>query len=512
MPKSRSLTVPSFLEQLRHLLDTSEVVRLIQDVTACRLIWDKEAAAAAEPSPGVELFPCFTLYFHQELLEIRGAVIPNISNGDTLTHRLRLELGGRRVDMLLETTQTTFLLSPFHLRFLSMLFGRIVLHFLSLTPEGRRGLASFTPYSLEEQVVASYLQSLEGAPCATIKLDSQDNPYIGSLLYRQTDLKRCEIPGSPREEGIIRAWRLFKRLLYFPIEGERLFTGFVLMSPLRPLAYYRQHWPHLLLYQEANHVSLDEGLPALKQFLLNADGRQTFLALHGAQLVGLMRLPENLPRHLSTHQAWRAALPLATISARGRVSFWLPLKGRQSARIPLSVLEYRHGHLHIPLFQDIFWRELEAQLRDLCPDCAQPSTFQSLKKLLNLSRRAGHGGILIIGLTASQLASPDLPIENQVFLATPVPLEEPWLRSLLGLSKSDGALIVDEHLRAVQFRARLKAAGPPLPLDRDDLGSGMRHQVTREFTAYLPNVLGLTISQDGHISVYRQGKLVSRLF
>jgi hypothetical protein len=40
----------------------------------------------------------------------------------------------------------------------------------------------------------------------------------------------------------------------------------------------------------------------------------------------------------------------------------------------------------------------------------------------------------------------------------------------------------------------------------------MRHQVTREYSAAFPGVLGIAISQDGHISLYRQGKLVSRLY
>ncbi|MBM4285467.1 MAG: hypothetical protein FJ128_09490 [Deltaproteobacteria bacterium] len=514
MARARPQPLPPFMEHLRSLLESAEVGRLIHDITSCRFTWKEGEPADPQPLGGIELFPCFTFYFQRKLLEIRGSIVSNLlsPSGEGLAHLIHLDLGGRRVSLSLTTSQAAFLLSPFHLRFLSMLFGRVILHFLALTPEGKRGLAAFTPYSLEEQVVAGYLQSLEATPCATIKLDAQDTPYIGSMLYRQADLKRCEIPGSPREESIIMAWRLFKRLLYYPIEGERLYTGFALMSPLRPLDYYRQHWPHLLLYREDNHVSLEEGLPALKQFLLNADGRFTFLALYGGRIVGLLQLHQVLPRQLISQRSWRSVMFLATISGRGRVSFWLPLKGRKSPRIPLSVLEYRHGHLHIPLFQDIFWRELEQQLRDICARCPHSGAFANLQRLLTLVRRGGHGAIFIIGATEAQLAGAELPLENQVFLTTPTPLEERWLRHLLGLSKSDGALIFNNRLEAVQFRARLKAAGPPLPVERDDLGSGMRHQVTREFTAHVPGVLGLTISQDGDISLYRHGTLVSRLY
>ena len=48
--------------------------------------------------------------------------------------------------------------------------------------------------------------------------------------------------------------------------------------------------------------------------------------------------------------------------------------------------------------------------------------------------------------------------------------------------------------------------------EKDDLGSGIRHQVTKEFTAWSPRIVGICISQDGHISLYRHGKLVSRLY
>jgi DNA integrity scanning protein DisA with diadenylate cyclase activity len=82
----------------------------------------------------------------------------------------------------------------------------------------------------------------------------------------------------------------------------------------------------------------------------------------------------------------------------------------------------------------------------------------------------------------------------------------------MGLAKSDGAVIFNDRLEACQFRARLKPANICLLPDKDDLGSGMRHQVTREFTAYAPGVLGICVSQDSYISLYRQGKLVSRLY
>jgi hypothetical protein len=428
-----------------------------------------------------------------------------------LSHLIRLELGGSLLDLWLHTPHPTFLLSPFHIRFLSILFGRLVLHYLPLAPGGSQDLPAFIPYSLEEQVVAGYLHSLELAPCATIKLDAQDNPYIGSILHSAADLRRCETPGSGREEAIIRAWRLFKELLHYSIEGERLFTGFAILAATRPLEYYRRRWPGLLLYHEDNYASLDEGVQSIKQFLLNADGRTTFLALYRGRIIGLLQLTKGTHQQLTAAQSWRTVLPLATVYHRGHIRFWLALKGRQNPRIPLSLLEYRHGHLHIPLFQDIFWQELERQVKEVCPD-SHAGEISRLKALLTLVRRGGHGSIFLLGLTARQLEDPDTPIENQVLLAQPVPLQERWLRHLVGLAKSDGALLFNDRLEACQFRARLKATGVNLPPERDDLGSGIRHQVTREFTAWGPTVLGICISQDGHITLYRHGKLVSRLY
>ena len=509
------METPEFLAaRLRSLVTTPEVLRLINDITTCTVEWEEQPdLTGIEPGQGLPLFPCFTLHFARRLLEVKGTLYPNLAqDGSGVAHLIRLELADQTLYLRLSTGQTAFLLSPFHCRFLSILFGRLVLHHLALTSHGKGESLPFTPYSLEEQVVAGYLQSLEWAPCATIKLDAEDNPYIGSMLHTPADLRRCEMPGGGREEAIIRAWRLFKRLLYYSVEGERLYTGFAILSSDRPPEYYRQRWPSLLWYDEANYTSLDLGLQALKQFLLNADGRSTFLATYGGRIVGLLKLDKGTHRQLTSVKSWRTVLPLATISHRGRVSFWIALQGRKNRQIPLSVLEYRHGHLHIPLFQDIFWQELERQLKEVCPGANLPDALVRLKALLEMVRHSGHGAIFLLGLTLGELETAPASMENQVRLAQCVPLHERWLDHLLGLAKSDGATIFNDRLEACQFRARLKPSNVCLLPDKDDLGSGMRHQVTREYSAAFPGVLGIAISQDGHISLYRQGKLVSRLY
>lgn len=364
-------------EHLRSLVNSAEVLRLIHDITNCTVAWDGQPTLPgdAQTSRGLELFPCFTMQFQRQPLEVKGVIYPNLPDNGGLSHLVRLELAGQSFSFHLTTPQT-YLLSPFHVRFLSILFGRLVLHHLVFSLDDQRVRPPFTPYSLEEQVVAGYLQSLRWAPCATIKLDAQDNPYIGSMLYSERALKRCEMPGGRQEEAFIRAWRFFKRLLYYSIEGGRLFTGFAFVPPAPLLEKIPQRWLSLLLYRKDAQISLDEGLEALKQYLLHADGRTTFLALQAERLVGLLHLSRGTHRQLASVRAWNAALPLASISSRGRVTFWVPLKGRHTPQIPLVVLEYRHGHLRIPLFQDIFWLELERQLAEVCPHCNRPNALR----------------------------------------------------------------------------------------------------------------------------------------
>ncbi|MBM4288857.1 MAG: hypothetical protein FJ135_12095 [Deltaproteobacteria bacterium] len=521
---SRPVPPPNIdLSRLRHsyfsLIASPEVNRLLEDITTCTLKpedkapdgWDNEP-----PKGGVELFPYLAVQTRRHQLTISGALFPNQEDQVTgmLYHIIRLRLGEETHYFRLSTSQASYLLSPFHCRFVSSIFGLSWFYALAISAGTvAEDFLAFAPYSLEEQVIARYLQSLIWIPCATVKLDAQDTPYIGSRLYTPADMKRCQIPGSRAEESIIRGWRLFKRLLYHSIEGERIFTGFAFLPPHKSLEEQRQRWSNLLLYHKSDQVQLNEGIEAIKQLLLNADGRTTFLTVHKDRIVGVLHLTEGAQRQLTTSRSWRDSLYLATISWRGRFNFWLALKGRRRARIPLSLLEYRHGRIQIPLFQDVFWQEVERQLRSICPDCCYPEVLQQFRQLLRGLRAQGRGGILLVGLSASKLQEPYVPIENEVRLAQPTPLQPQWGAILLGLAKSDGALIFNERLEATHFRARLKATGLQLPpLAADELGSGTRHQATREFSAYYPDVLGVCISTDGPVSLYRTGRLISRLY
>lgn len=501
------------------LISSTELNRLLEDISTCTLSREAEIPAAWEmphPRAGVELFPFLAIHTRRHRLRVSGTLFPNQEDAanKSLFHLIRLQLGNETDYFKLSTPQSSFLLSPFHCRFISIVFGLAWFYILAIhTGVVQEDFLAFAPYSLEEQVIARYLQSLVWIPCATVKLDTQDTPYIGTRLYTLADLKRCEIPGSSAEEGIIRGLRLFKRLLYYTIEGERIFTGFAFLPSDKPLAEQQRRWSHLFLYHETQRPLLTEGLEAIKQLLLNADGRNTFLAVHRDRLVGILHLPVGTQRQLTTVRSWRESLPLATISRRGRFNFWLALKGRHNTRIPLSLLEYRHGHLQIPLFQDVFWQELERQLRQICPSGPYADAVVQLKTLFRGMRTSARGGIILVGLSAARLQEPFVPLENEVRLAQPTPLEQRWSAVLLGLAKPDGAVIMNENLAVTHFGARLKATGLQLPpLTGDELGSGTRHQATREITAYYPEVLGICISTDGPISLYHTGRLISRLY
>jgi hypothetical protein len=516
---AKALNLLNLRQSYLTVIGSTEVNRLLEDITTCSLSRVTDLPGGQElpqPQAGVELFPFLAVHTRRHRLLISGTLYPNQEDLATgsLYHLIRLQLGNEVDYFKLTTPQASFLLSPFHCRFISILLGLAWFYVLSVhTGVVQPDFLAFAPYSLEEQVIARYLQSLVWIPCATVKLDAQDTPYIGTRLYTPADLKRCEVPGSSAEEALIRGLRLFKQLLYYTIEGERIFTGFAFLPPDKPLADQQRRWPNLFLYHEAQRPLLTEGLDAIKQLLLNADGRTTFLAAHRDRIVGILHLPEGTQRQLTTVRAWRESLPLATISRRGRFNFWLALKGRQSKRIPLSLLEYRHGRLQIPLFQDVFWRELERQLRQLCPDGNHVQALQQLRDLFRGMRASARGGIILVGLTTAMLQEPFVPIENEMRLAQPTPLDQRWSAILLGLAKPDGAVIMNEKLAVTHFGARLKATGLQLPpLAGDELGSGTRHQATREITAYYPDVLGICISMDGPISLYRTGRLIARLY
>ncbi len=229
------------------------------------------------------------------------------------------------------------------------------------------------------------------------------------------------------------------------------------LPPHKSLSEQQRRWPNLLLYHESHQVLLNEGIEAIKQLLLNADGRTTFLSVYQDRIVGVLYLPEGTQRQLTTVRSWRDSLPLATISRRGRFNFWLALKGRHNARIPLSLLEYRQGRMQIPLFQEVFWQELDRHLRGICPDCQYPEVLQQFKQLLRGLRTNARGGILLVGLTAAKLQEPYVPIENEVRLAQPMPLQPQWSAILLGLAKPDGAVIINEKFRSNAFWGQVKS-------------------------------------------------------
>ena len=238
---SQTIDLVRLRQSYLSLIASTEVNRLLEDITTCTISRENVAPGAWEsvpPKGGMELFPFLAVQTRRHQLAISGTLFPNQEDASTgtLYHLIRLQLGDETTYYKLSTSQSSFLLSPFHCRFISILLGLSWFYALAVQAGAvQQDFLAFAPYSLEEQVIARYLQSLVWIPCATVKLDAQDNPYIGTRLYTMADLKRCEIPGSSAEESIIRGWRLFKRLLYYSIEGERIFTGFAFLPPHKSL-------------------------------------------------------------------------------------------------------------------------------------------------------------------------------------------------------------------------------------------------------------------------------------
>ena len=136
MPKAQIQSRKSFTSGWRSLVTTPEVLRLINDITSCSLEWlDQPEVATKEPFRGLELFPPLTMHFQQHTIEARGFIYPNLPEEKALLHLIRFEMGGVTTALRLRTPQSAFLLSPFHCRFLSVLFRRLLVHYLTMTFE-----------------------------------------------------------------------------------------------------------------------------------------------------------------------------------------------------------------------------------------------------------------------------------------------------------------------------------------------------------------------------------------
>ncbi len=77
--RSGSTDPESLAAQLKSLATGTEVLRLIDDVTTCSLEWTDYPASIVPPQArGLELFPCFSMYFQRHLVEVQGYIYPNL--------------------------------------------------------------------------------------------------------------------------------------------------------------------------------------------------------------------------------------------------------------------------------------------------------------------------------------------------------------------------------------------------------------------------------------------------
>ncbi len=93
MPKTRPLPQEAFAEHMRSSVDTTEVQRLIYDISAAPWKWRNLPGAPCPSRPGGwSFFPGFALYFQRHPMEIKGVIYPNPATGDGegLSHVVRL--------------------------------------------------------------------------------------------------------------------------------------------------------------------------------------------------------------------------------------------------------------------------------------------------------------------------------------------------------------------------------------------------------------------------------------
>jgi hypothetical protein len=110
------------------LINSTEVNRLLADITTCTLSQENVTPASWENGllkGGVELFPFLAVQTRRHQLVISGTLYPNQEGPatGTLYHLIRFKLGDEIIYFKLSTSQSSFLLSPLHCRFISILFG-----------------------------------------------------------------------------------------------------------------------------------------------------------------------------------------------------------------------------------------------------------------------------------------------------------------------------------------------------------------------------------------------------
>ena len=243
---SQNLNIAKLRRSYLSLIGSSEVNRLLEDITTCTLSRVNslpDSCESASLKGGIELFPFLAVQTRRHRLLISGSLFPNQEDPSTgsLCHLIRLELGHEVLYFKLSTPQSSFLLSPFHCRFISILFGLTWFYALAVQIGAvQQDFLAFAPYSLEEQVIARYLQSLVWIPCATVQLDAQRQS-----VYRHPPLYR-------RRSQTLRSARQHRRRIHY--SGLAAFQT--------SAAFYHRRRKHLYRFRVSAAPQIPGGAPA----------------------------------------------------------------------------------------------------------------------------------------------------------------------------------------------------------------------------------------------------------
>ncbi len=110
---SQTIDLDRLRQSYLSLIASTEVNRLLEDITTCTLSRENVAPGSWEnipPKGGVELFPFLAVQTRRHQLDISGTLFPNQEDASTgtLYHLIRLQLGDETTYFKLSTSQSLF--------------------------------------------------------------------------------------------------------------------------------------------------------------------------------------------------------------------------------------------------------------------------------------------------------------------------------------------------------------------------------------------------------------------
>ena len=253
-PGSTVQTYESVAARLRSLVTTPEVLRLINDITTCTVEWEEPAGfdrhrAGPGPAPLPLFHPAFRPPPAGGQRDHLSQPAPGRSRG--VPPDPPGAGGPAPVPAAFAPGRPRFCFLPFTAVFSACCSGAWCCTTCPWPPRGKGSPCPSPPIPWRSRWWRAISRAWSGRPAPPSSWTPRTILTSAPCCTPRRICGAARCPASGREEAVIRAWRLFKRLLYYSVEGERLFTGFAILSSDRPLEYYRQRWPSLLWYRRS---------------------------------------------------------------------------------------------------------------------------------------------------------------------------------------------------------------------------------------------------------------------